>query len=88
MRLRGVLKPKTSPNHWPAVRMRGNLCQPPRLRCRWRWLVARDERAEVLHKRIEFAWPMCALLPMDSDELWARNALDVRPPIVALGDLI
>ena len=44
----------------------------------------RDECVEVLHKRIEFAWSMCAPLPMDSDELRARNSLDVRAPIVAL----
>jgi hypothetical protein len=44
----------------------------------------RDESAEVLHKRIEFAWPMCTLLPMDSDELCARNVLKVGPPIVTL----
>jgi hypothetical protein len=41
----------------------------------------RDECAEVLHKRIELAEPS---IPMGSDELCARNVLDVRPPIVAL----
>src|SRR6266550_2444499 len=49
------LKPKTSPNHCHAVRLRWNLCQPPRSRCRWRRLVLRDECAEVLYKRIRYA---------------------------------
>jgi hypothetical protein len=76
----------TSPNQLrPAVRMRTNLCQP-RSRSSWRRLVECDECAEVLHEQIEFRRPMCALLPMNSDELSARNVLEVRTPVVTFGE--